>query len=323
MPVVSTSTKLVAKLVATDAIFSTNYRFWTSSTWVTLEKTASLLYLLGGVLICKTSGAALIVSMASNKDRGLSPFATRMVSGTFDDRDNIDLLATSLTYLIPQSPSEIRHRLEAEEAEHEGIESPLAYQMLRGLTNLSKFLRTRLVVDVVKQAKQQVTNCAYTVMFMIAMVNRAVLLEDPSILSHESIAGTWDRQIRPLLQDVPSSAILASAAQVLGLRCSAPACGQLGALPGVGCPRECPQSNANRGSPRANPVGYAPAFSKHLSKLGNPSTYRANARDHENFRKTAAFKELGPAVEKVRGWKETLAQTASDQSAVILPAESS
>ena len=313
-----------ARLLALDAICGTNYKYWTSSTWVTLEKTASLIYLLGGILICKTSGAALIASMASSKDRGLSPFATRMVLGTFDSRDNFDLLATSLTYLIPQSPSELRHRLEAEEAEHEGIESPLAYQMLRGLTNLSKFLRTRIVVDIVKQPKQQVTNCAYTVMFMIAMVNRAVLLEDPSILSHESIAGTWDRQIRPLLQDVPSSAILASAAQVLGLRCSAPACGQLGALPGLACPRGCMFSQHSTQSYPATPEGYGAALAIHLAKLGHPPTYRALALDHATFRKTAAFAELGPvAAEKGRGWKEILSQTATDQSSVILPSESS
>ena len=89
-----------------------------------------------------------------------------------------------------------------------------------------------------------------------------------------------------------------------------PACPQLGALPGVGCPREC---SLGQRSTHTSPEGYGPALAKHLATRGHPLTYRVITRDHDTFPPDSSIRGAWPRRRSERSRMEGYTSADRDQ----------
>ena len=326
----SPSGRLSSPLAKVDnRVVEANQAFW-SKDFPLPERVVQFIYTFGGLTLMRSSGAGILVTVLKKKDSIISTFSTKLFCGSFDNRSFLDVMLVPTEIIIPQSTKEIERSFAAEEMEHEDLTSSLAQSMLRGLQRLAKFIHQKLVYDVEPDKKHKVTNLAHTVVFIITMMNRAVFQSDPTLLSVASLTTLWERFIRPRLLEHPTGAQLATAAQLLVLRCSG--CGQIGSLPGVGCLRSCAEFKASiptkpkgKGGISGMP-GYAAAFE--IYRAAQPKSATAGFPMHLSFQLTpagikfvSAFNTSSRAQDKVTPtlWKDVLAVTAGNQEKVELP----
>lgn len=312
-----------------NRVVEANQTFWCKD-FPLPERVVQFIYVFGGLTLMRSSGAGILVTVLKKKDSIISTFSTKLFCGSFDTRSFLDVMLVPTEIIIPQSTKEIERSFAAEEMEHEDLRSPLAQSMLRGLQRLAKFIHQKLVYDIDPDRKHKVTNLAHTVVFIITMMNRAVFQSDPSILSVESLTTLWERFIRPRLLEHPTGAQLATAAQLLVLRCTG--CGQIGSLPGVGCLKSCAEFKASiptkpKGKSGISGMpGYSAAFESY--RAAQPKSATAGFPMHLAFQLTpagikfvSAYNTSSRAQDKVTPtlWKDLLAVTAGNQEKVELP----